>query len=95
MTMTSEELIELFEKHLDTHYLTGTSRGQRDLQGFIRLNELDPKERDIVNGAGHDQIWLSIDLEQLASNATEDDVIYLLGCGIMYDDGYDGLTMFV
>lgn len=91
--MTSEELTELFGKHLDAHYLTGTSRGQRDLQGFIRLNELAPNESDIVVDARYDAIWLSTDLDQLAANATEEDVIYLLGCGIVYDDGYDGLMM--
>jgi len=66
-----------------------------DLCAFIILDKLAPSERDIVDGAEHDEIWLDVDLEKLSAAATEDDILTLVRCGVRWDDDSDCLAMFV
>lgn len=77
-----------------------------DLCAFLLLAELAPeiiktkgpyfgRHEDIVGCAEHDQIWLSVDLEQLAEKATEDNILELVRCGVRYDDDIDSLSMYV
>ena len=63
-----------------------------DLCAFLLLDKLLPGTRDIVSCAEHDQIYLGIDIDELARVASKDDIIYLLRCGVLYDD--DSLIMF-
>ena len=99
MSDKTEELVEQlrdwFISHQETEYLNGwAQRTERlDLAGFIRLDKLVPGQRDIIVAAEHDQIWLSVSLEDLAGVATEEDVIYLIRCGIMFDENNDSLRM--
>ncbi len=63
-----------------------------DLHAFLLLNELFPRDRDIVCGATHDEIWLDVDSEEI--NTISDEVVLeLVRCGVMFGD--DGLYMFV
>jgi hypothetical protein len=66
-----------------------------DIHAFILLNQLLPGNRDMVSAAGHDQIWLDVDLEALAEVATVDHIRQLEACGVHYDSDYDSLYMFV
>ena len=78
-------------------------RSQRpDLHAFLLLDEILPPKptigdpscsSDMVASAGHDEIWLDTDIDQLAEVATEDQWIELVRCGVRIDDGY--LAMFV
>ena len=67
-----------------------------DLCGFILLDKLLPtsKAGDIIGAAEHDKIWLNIDLEQLAPVITEDHIITLLRCGVLYDEDQGALYLF-
>lgn len=67
-----------------------------DLCAFAYLDKLfpDDKNRDMVSAAEHDQIWLRITEEQIAS-LTKDDVLYLTRCGVFHDDEASVLSMFV
>jgi len=86
---------ELFEKHEDEfckfeHVIK--KRSQRaDLHAFLLLDELYPQEQDIVSDAEHDKIWLSVTPDD---KLTEDHVIELLRCGVMWDRYYESLWMF-
>lgn len=95
--MTRYELRELFEKHNDEFLKferVETKRSRRaDLHGFILLDELVPGDRDILAGAEHDEVYLSIDVDDLAAVVTEAQVIELVRCGVRCDG--DGLCMFV
>ena len=99
MSDKTEELVEQLEAwftaYQESEYLNGWSgRTDRlDLAAFIRLDKLVPGQRDIVVAAEHDQIWLSVSLEDLAGSATEDDVIYLIRCGVLYDENNNSLKM--
>jgi hypothetical protein len=66
-----------------------------DLCAFLLLDKLLPGDRDIVACAEHDQIWLNVDIDELAEVASKDDVVYLLRCGVWYDGDVESLSMFV
>lgn len=91
--MTLEELDELFEKHADEYLNKGEIKGPKDLAAFNRLHELVPSDKDIVSASEHDEYWLSIEPEDFAAAATEEDVIFLCRCGVMYADGM-GFSLF-
>jgi len=98
--MSAEEIIALFEKHEDVHYLEGvfhkpeTYYGptkRRDLNAFLLLERLVPGEGDMISAAEHDEFFLDVGLEELAKVATEEDVKTLLRCGVTIRD--DSLRM--
>lgn len=96
--MTTDQLRDLFEKHgeeflkFDLAGRTGVTRP--DLAAFILLDQLCPASGDIVSGANHDEIYLNIEVEELAKVITEDQVIELIRCGVRYDDQDGVLCMF-
>jgi len=66
---------------------------RRDMHAFLLLEELVPGEgRGIVAAAEHDQIWLDIDLDGLATVITDDQILELIRCGVFIDEG--SLSMF-
>lgn len=97
------DLAEEFEKHEDDYgrfeRITNPLHPRSDLCAFLLLEKLAPvqsePDSDIVSSAEHDQIWLATDLYLLAQNATSDDILTLVRCGVMYDDGDEALSMFV
>jgi hypothetical protein len=66
-----------------------------DLCAFHLLDAIAPSNRDIIESAEHDKIWLDIDCNQLAEFATEDHIKYLCRCGVMYNSESNKLSMFV
>lgn len=98
--MTTDEMKAVFEKEGEVEFLkfdrVKEKRSARtDLHAFILIDAIVPGERDIIGGAAHDQIWLSVDLDDLAKSITDDQVIELIRCGVMLDDDSEGLSMFV
>jgi len=65
-----------------------------DLCGFLYLDKLFPRERDMISAAEHDEIWLDIDIEEIYK-LSEEDIIYLTRCGIRFDRETESLAMFV
>jgi len=72
----------------------GRIRSNRpDLHAFLLLDELFPRPgMDIVGCAEHDEIWLNVSDEQLAS-LTDEQILELTRCGVRHDE--NGLCMFV
>ena len=97
--MTTDELMEIFEENNDEFLEFGKVENKRsnraDLHAFILLDEICPSERgqDIVCSAEHDQIWLQVELEELAEKATKEQLIELIRCGVRCAS--EGLCMFV
>lgn len=92
------DIIAEFEKY-DDKFLKfqdlENKRSQRpDLHAFILLDELDPGNRDVISASEHDEIWLSFDLETVASKITVDQVEELVRCGVRIDDYEEGFAMF-
>ena len=70
---------------------------RRDLCAFILLDKLAPssKPSDIISASEHDEIFLDFDMEMLAKNASEDDIITLTRCGIRFNSEFNCLCMYV
>jgi hypothetical protein len=68
---------------------------RKDICAFLYLDRMLPSANDIIGGACHDQIYFDVDDDALAQIATDDDVIYLLRCGVFWSTDVDGLAMFV
>jgi hypothetical protein len=92
--MTLDDLADLFEKHSDTEYLKRKGEGPNDLAAFIRIQNLVGGDKDIIAATGHDEYWLSTDPTDLAEAATEEDVIFLIRCGVRYDEDNGGFALF-
>ncbi len=94
-----EQMVQWFETHNDEYCkfegVRAPRSSRRDLCGFMLLDLLVGGTEKMIGAAEHDEIYLSVDVDQLAEVITEDDVITLLRCGIRYDEEYDCLAMFV
>lgn len=101
--MTVEELYEAFENASENSKIVWN---RNDLDAFLKLLELGwanpgsvvqgvQSKRSMISCAEHDEIWLDVDLEWLASVATLEDVEYLVSCNILLDEDTDSLHMFV
>jgi hypothetical protein len=93
------DVYELMEKY-DDEYLQFDCveykpSNQPDLCAMILLDKLQPRLRctGIIAGADSESICFSIDVDKLGEVATEDDIIYLIRCGVHVAD--EALCMFV
>lgn len=66
-----------------------------DIHAFILLNEMFPGTRDMISAAEHDAIYLDIDVEKFKEKATDEQIIELTRCGVIYDSETDSLQMLV
>lgn len=88
------EWFDWFREYDNRSYFTKFEiEGRKDLIAFNLLNNLIPSNSDIVEGAAHDVIFLSVTLEDLIGKIVADDVRKLVGCGVHIGDY--GLEMFV
>jgi hypothetical protein len=93
-------LKKVFDKYNDREFLrferVESPLSERpDLCAFLLLDSIAPGKSDMVSGADHDEIWLFVDTEALAEKATEEQILTLVRCGIMYDEEFESLAMFV
>ena len=94
--MKIEDLFDSFqEEYLKFERIKDPPSKRPDLCAFILLDKLFPpdKNTDIIAGAAHDEIYLDVDSEQV-EKLTEEQIIYLLRCGVNYDSDTDGLSMY-
>jgi hypothetical protein len=95
--MTESQFKDFYNKASEEHLKferVQNKRSQRpDLHAFLLLDELCPSDKDIICHARHDEIFLSVEVEDLIKVVTEDQVIELIRCGVRYSD--DSLCMFV
>ena len=99
MKIPRKNVHDVFEKHSDDEHLKfeRIPKAERlhpsdDLCGLLKVASLMKNPAKFSMNAGHDQIWLADwdDLKQL----TEEDVVYLLRCGIWWDGDVDCLSTF-
>lgn len=99
--MTIDDIHRLYNEHEDEHLKFENIKPERrlhrrpDLNGFLLLDKLVPGDRDMVNVAEHDEFWVEVTPEQVAAVATEEDILDLMRCGIMYDSGIESFHSFV
>ena len=86
---------EIFEKYHDEFLEFDRIKNKRsnrpDLHAFLLLDELFPRDRDIVSAAEHDEIWLDVETSEI-EKLTEEQIIELIRCGVRYSE--DSLAMF-
>lgn len=91
------DVYALFETHeseyLEFDRVEDKLHHRPDICAFIKLDQIVPDKGDMVTAAGHDEIFLSTSCDDFAEVATEDDVIYLLRCGVVFSADYDSLYM--
>lgn len=92
-------LAEAFEKFEDEYLkferVANKLHPRPDICAWLMLDKLvTPKSRDMVCSAGHDEIWLDVDCDELAKVATEQDIETLVRCGIRYSNEHNALCMF-
>lgn len=92
--MTLEELAALFEKHEDVYLKSNEIDGPADLAAFNLINKLLPSKKDMIACAEHDEFWLSAIPEKMAEVASEEDIIFLIKCGVRYDEDTDSFAFF-
>jgi len=98
--MNTDRLAELFDDHKDEFLEFGRVPPERrlsnrpDLHGFCLLDKLVPGERDMVCNSQHDVFYLDVSPAELAKWATEEQVIDLIRCGLIYEEGEDSLAMY-
>ncbi len=97
--MTLDEMKELFDKHEDEYLcfegVENKLSNRPDIHAFILLDKIQPKGRDMVSAADHDEIYLDTDVEEFAMIATESQVVELIRCGLRFDEGIESFCMFV
>lgn len=101
--MTKDEMVALFHAASENgafdrfKTLTDKPSQRADLCAFILLDQLlsASKRTDMICCAEHDQIWLDVNLDDLAKVVTERDVDYLDACGVWVDEDTESLSMFV
>jgi len=91
--MTRDEMIDLFQKH-DSEYLKYKGKGPPDLAALNLLNSLCPSTSDIIAAAEHDEYWLSTSPQKFAKDATESDIVFLIQCGLRYDEDLDSFAFY-
>ena len=95
--MTLDEMERLFDKYEDEFLMFSKVENppskRPDLTAFLLIDQLCPSVHDIVSSAEHDEIWLDVVPEELASKATEEQILTLIRCGIRMDEY--GFAMFV
>lgn len=66
-----------------------------DVCAFVMLTNLLGGNRDLVDAAEHDQIWLDVDPDELDEKADDEFILTLVRCGVWYDSGVDRVSLFV
>jgi hypothetical protein len=91
---------EMFDKcsevarHNDFSRLDNKRHPLRDLCGLLYLHEKLGGEGDAICVAEHDEVWLGWSVEQI-DLLTEEDIRYLVTCGVHFDSSVGSLHMFV
>lgn len=92
------DLKAAFDKY-DGHYLKfdeieNPPSRLPDLCAFLLLGRLVPGTVPIVSAVDHyGRYWIKVSPEDLANVATEADILYLVRCGVCYDDQQEGLYL--
>jgi hypothetical protein len=83
------------DEYLEFEHIENKLSSRPDLHAFLLLDKLQPAPgRDIISASEHDEFYLSIDCRELEKVITQDQVLELYRCGVMYSDDCETLSMF-
>ena len=98
--MTIEQLVATFNKYEDEYlcfrHVANKFSRRPDMHAFILLDKLIPGDgmSDLITATEHDQFFIGIEPEALATVATEEIILELVRCGIVYDEETESLSFF-
>jgi len=98
--MTKEEFIEIWNLHDEEYHnfkrIENKICESSDLSAFMMIHKfMINKRSDLIISSEHDEIFLPCLDELNLEKIKEEDIIYLIRCGVRYDDDYDCLAMFI
>jgi len=102
--MTLERLQEIFwgddeehdnEEHGEFERVENPLHPRRDVCALLLLERLAPVKYKAIGGAYHDEIYFAADPENVAEVATEEELLTLIRCGVLYDEDSGSFKMFV
>ena len=94
-TTVNRNLKVFFDEH-DDEYLTAPMKTTSpDLTAFMLLDYLVPGQKDMISSAEHDEFYLSVIPEEVNAVATDEELLILIRCGVLYSAEYDSFMMFV
>jgi len=96
--MNIQETFDKFENEVgEFKNIKSPKHSRPDICAFLILDALCPvnSSQKIIASATHDEIFLQVNCEELAAVATEEDILDLVRCGVLYSEIYDSLFMFV
>ena len=99
ITMETEQIKALFEKHHDEYIkfenVKDKLSGRPDIHAFLLLDRLVPSPgSDMVAYSEHDEFYLDVSLDDLSKSLiAEADIVDLVRCGVRIWNG-EGLCMF-
>jgi len=92
-----KDINERFEDVNDEHGDFDSIKKKRsirpDLHAFLLLDELFPGDSDLISSSEHDEFYLDISYESI-EKLTDDQILELTRCGVMYNDDSECLSMF-
>ena len=92
------KLEKLYEKYEDEYLkfdkVDNKLSNRPDLHAFLLLDKLFPSTTDIIAAAEHDEFYLEIEPDKLSRKATEEQILELIRCGVLYSEDNDSLFMF-
>lgn len=105
--MNQDEFEKLFKEYDEKDYgeftlIQDPPSKRHDLCAFLLLDKLVPESAygdglatEILAASGHDESWLDVNMDCLRERITAADILYLVRCGIRYDEENDSLALFV
>lgn len=90
----SDRFEEFNNEHLKFEKVENKKSMRPDIHAFLLLDSLFPGTENMVDGATHDQIWLSLKMEQIET-LTDEHIVELLRCGVLFDSEIECLYSFV
>lgn len=97
--MIFDDFVELmdaedFKDFGDFDKVTKKRSPYRDLHALMLLAELLPGTGKVLEGSGHETVYLNIDVQKLAPLLTPEIVYELKHCGVLYDEDTASLMLF-
>ena len=94
MTMNVAAKFEATEdEYLEFDRVENKRSSRPDLHAFMLLDELFPRDRDMVCAAEHDQIWLDVSAGEI-DTLLDEHIVELQRCGFWFCSDNESLTSF-
>ena len=101
--MTENQLEELFEKHSEDEYLEferiqNPKHTRRDICAMLIIHEIQSRNESqrqdtMISWAGHEEIYLDVNVEEISEYITEEEIIDLIRCGVRLEES--NFAMFI